>query len=194
MDARLLTQHMYRLSVHCTDFATAATADSARELDNVKLLYTSYIYGQQIPRASYDAGITKPHCTTPTRTRVQVNTQYDKSTYIELRAPERAAAQAAAAASLPVPKPPRTTAPAIPAVTARPAPTPLPKPCPRQWRKHAHCRQLHSSPFVVIASSCNATGQLIMGSNWCASLAGCAGFAQCGAAWVRITRLTCTLS
>ena len=93
MDARLLTQHMYRLSVHCTDFVTAATADHARELDNVKLLYTSYMYGQQIPRASYDAGITKPHCTTPTRTRVQVSTQYDKSTYIELRAPERAAAQ-----------------------------------------------------------------------------------------------------
>jgi hypothetical protein len=100
----------------------------------------------------------------------------------------------AAAACLPVPKPPRATAPAMPAVTGRPAPTPLPKPCPRQWRKHAHCRQLHSSPFVVIASSCHAAGQLIVGANWCAGLAGCAGFAQCGAAWVSITRLTCAFS
>ena len=77
---RLLTQHMYRLSLRCTDFATAATADSAWEPANVKLLYTSDIYGQQISRASYDAGVTKPHCTTPTRTRVQVTTQYGTNT------------------------------------------------------------------------------------------------------------------
>ena len=99
-----------------------------------------------------------------------------------------------AAACLPVPKPPRATAPAIPAVTGRLAPTPLPKPCPRQWRKHAHCRQLHSSSFVVVASSCHAAGRQIMGANWCAGLAVCAGVAQCGAAWVRIMRLTCALS
>ena len=77
---RLLTQHMYRLSLRCTDFATAATADSAWEPANVTLLYTSDMYGQQISRASYDAGVTKPHCTTPTRTRVQVTTQYGTNT------------------------------------------------------------------------------------------------------------------
>ena len=185
---------MYRLSVHCTDFATAATADSERELDNVKLLYTSYIYSvwttdppRLIRRGDHQTTLHDTNADTCT-------SQYTIRQKHVHRAASAGTRGRAAAASLPVPKPPRTTAPAIPAVTARPAPTPLPKPCPRQWRKHAHCRQLHSSPFVVIASSCNATGQLIMGANWCASLAGCAGFAQCGAAWVRITRLTCTLS
>ena len=99
-----------------------------------------------------------------------------------------------AAAVLPVPKPSHATAPAIPAVTGRPARTPLPIPCPRQWRKHAHCRQLHRSRFVVVASSCHAAGRQIMSVNWCAGLAGCAGVAQCGAAWVSIMRLTCVLS
>ena len=99
-----------------------------------------------------------------------------------------------AAAALPVPKPSRATAPAILAVTGRPRCMPLPKPCPRQWRKHAHCWQLHTSPFVVVASSCHAAGQQIIGVNWCAGLAVFAGVAQCGAAWVRIMRLTCALS
>jgi hypothetical protein len=99
-----------------------------------------------------------------------------------------------AAAVLPVPKPSHATAPAIPAVTGTPARTLLPNPCPWLWRKGAHCRQLHSSLFVVVASSCHATGRRIMGSNWCAGFAGCAGVAQRGAAWVRITRLTCALS
>ena len=99
-----------------------------------------------------------------------------------------------AAAVLPVPKPSHATAPAIPAVTGRPARTPLPNPCPRQWRKGTRRHQLHSSPFVVVASSCHAAGRQIMGANWCAGFAGCAGVAQCGAAWVSITRLTCALS
>ena len=110
------------------------------------------------------------------------------------RVPRAGSANRAAAAALPVPKPSRATAPAILAVTGRPRCMPLPKPCPRQWRKHAHCRQLHTSPFVVVASSCQAAGQQIIGVNWCAGLAGCAGVAQCGAAWVIIMRLTCALS
>ena len=99
-----------------------------------------------------------------------------------------------AAVALPVPKLSCATAPAIPAVTGRHARMPLPNPCPRQWRKGTRRHQLHSSPFVVVAPSCHAAGRQIMGANWCAGLAGFAGVAQCGAAWVRITRLTCALS
>ena len=100
-----------------------------------------------------------------------------------------------AAATLPVPNLSRATASAISAVIGRPAPMPLLKPCPWQLRKGAHCQQLHnSSSFVVVASSCHAAGRQIMGANWCAGLAGCAGVAQCGAAWVIIMRLTCALS
>ena len=57
------------------------------------------------------------------------------------------------------PHPPCRTSPAILAVTGRPARTPLPKPCLRQWRKGAGCRELHSSLFVVDASSCHAAGR-----------------------------------
>ena len=92
------------------------------------------------------------------------------------------------AAAQPVPKLTRTTAPAIPAVTGRHARMPLPNPCPRQWRKGTRRHQLHSSRFVVVASSCHATGRQVMGANWCAGFAGFAGVAQCGAAWVRIMR------
>ena len=99
-----------------------------------------------------------------------------------------------AAVALPVPKLPCATAPAIPAVTGRHARMPLPNPCPRQWREGTRHHQLHSSPFVVVAPSCHAAGRQIMGANWCAGLAVCAGVAQCGAAWVRIMRLTCALS
>ena len=99
-----------------------------------------------------------------------------------------------AAAVLPVPKLSRATAPAIPTVTDRPARAPLPNPCPRQWREGAYCQELHSSRFVVVASSCHATGRQVMGANWCAGFAGFAGVAQCGAAWVRIMRLTCAHS
>ena len=99
-----------------------------------------------------------------------------------------------AAAVLPVPKPSHATAPAIPTVTDRPARTPLPNPCLRLWREGAYCQELHSSRFVVVASSCHATGRQVMGANWCAGFAGFAGVAQCGAAWVRIMRLTCAHS
>jgi len=58
----------------------------------LKLLYTSYIYEQQIPSTTYDAGGTKPHRTTPARDAQQIIKQYDKSMCIELRAPECTAA------------------------------------------------------------------------------------------------------
>jgi hypothetical protein len=90
---RLLTQHVYQLLVPCTKFATAVTADSARVPAYVKLLYTSEKYGQQIPSASYDVGVTRTHCTTRTRTLLQLGTTYDKTTSIDLRAQECAAAQ-----------------------------------------------------------------------------------------------------
>ena len=70
-----------------------------------------------------------------------------------------------AAAALPVPKLTRTTAPAIPAVTGRHARMPLPNPCPRQWRKGTRRQELHSSRFVVVASSCHAAGRQIISIN-----------------------------
>ena len=79
----------------CRGFESAVTADSARGPAHVKLLYTSDKYGQQIPSASYHAGVTKPHCTTPTRTSLQITTQYGTNTghAIDRRACMRRAAE-----------------------------------------------------------------------------------------------------
>ena len=86
---------MYRFLSFCIDIATTATADSAREPAYVKLLYTSDKYGQQIPSVSYDAGATKPHLTTPTRTHDKTiqNTQQTRDTPSIARACMRQAAE-----------------------------------------------------------------------------------------------------
>ena len=55
----------------CNDFARAVSANIYVTPDDVKLGYPSYIYRQQILSAQYDAGVTKPHHTPPTRTRAQ---------------------------------------------------------------------------------------------------------------------------
>jgi hypothetical protein len=70
-----------------------------------------------------------------------------------------------AAVALPGPKLPCATAPAIPAVTGRHARMPLPNPCPRQWREGTRRQELHSSRFVVVASSCHAAGRQIISIN-----------------------------
>ena len=57
------------------------------------------------------------------------------------------------------PHPPCRTSPAILAVTGRPSRMPLPKPCLRQWRRAACRPELHSTLFVVGASSCHAAGR-----------------------------------
>jgi hypothetical protein len=67
-----------------------------------------------------------------------------------------------AAAVLPVPKPSCATAPAIPAVTKRHACMPLPNNLPEAVAQGTRRQELHSSLFVVVASSCHAAGRKII--------------------------------
>ena len=57
------------------------------------------------------------------------------------------------------PHPPCRTSPAILVVTGRLARMPFPKPCLRQWRRGTCRPELHSTLFVVGASSCHAAGR-----------------------------------
>ena len=72
----------------CIDIVTTTTANSAREPAYVKLLYVTSdesMDNRQIPRPASrtndaQAGVTKPHLTTPTRTHDKNDTEYATNT------------------------------------------------------------------------------------------------------------------